>query len=306
MNDPFKFDPNSTANEGRWRLIDPEKFVKGKGKWFRKKNPNYPGISYVFGYLKDSRGGAVKQTIRFDKNIWSEKEAGKWWEEHKGDYDREWTEEDWKEWIKKQDKGAKEEEEEKRKQKPKDQKITRRRALLLSKKIIELLGAKYIPQKEITIDTKFRKNIGFPAGSVRQGKEEVGDLDIVLTRKITREDVEKMDNKNITDLTGKDKFIKFVYHFGSKNRPEKIGVDVFIFTDKETWGAALIHTTGPHLYNIYIRKKVKTFGEGWSLSQNGLVNGYDEIIPTPTERSLQKELGIKERTPAERMEFRKK
>ena len=293
MNDPFKFDPNSTLNEGRWRLIDPENFIKSKNGWFRKKDPRYTGISYVYGPIK---GTALpyRQTIRFDKSIFSEKEAGEWWEAHKGDYYKEWTEEDWKKWSKNQPE---------KKQKPKDQKITRRRALLLSKKVIELLGAEYVPQKEITIDTKFRKNIGFPAGSVRQGKDEVGDLDIVLTKKITRKDVQEMNDKNITDLTGGEKFIKFIYHFGNN---EKIGIDVFIFTDKDTWGAALLHTTGPHLYNIYIRKKVKSFGEGWSLSQNGLVNGFDEIIPTPTERILQKELGIRERTPVERLEFRKK
>jgi hypothetical protein len=296
MNDKFKFDPNSTKNEGRWRLIDPEKFTKGSG-WFRKKNPNYPGISYVFGNIKN--GKTEKQTIRFDKSIFTEEKASEWWEEHKKDYERIWTEEDWKVWVKEKKK------KETKKQKPKNQKITRRRALLLSKKIIELLGAKYVPQKDITIDTEFSKNIGFPAGSVRQGEEEVGDLDIVLTKSITRRDVEEIKNENITNLTGNEKFIKFIYHFGTKKR-EKIGIDVFIFKEKETWGAALLHVTGPRLYNIYIRKKVKSFGEGWTLSQNGLVNGFDEIIPTPTERILQNELNIRERTPDERREFRKK
>jgi len=153
---------------------------------------------------------------------------------------------------------------------------------------------KYVSQKEVTIDSEWKPGIGFPAGSIRQGKEEVGDLDIIITKSITKEMVEELEG--ITDLKGGDKRIDFVYHY----KGGKIGVNIFIYKDKKTWGAALIHTTGPWQYNVYIRRKVKGFGEGWSLSQNGLVNGFDEIIPTPTEKSLMSVIEVTIRTPAER------
>jgi hypothetical protein len=302
MDDPFKFDPNSTKNEGRWRLIDPKKFIKNRG-WFRKKNINYPGISYVFGILKDNpRGGAVKQTIRFDKKIWTEKKAAAWWKEHKDDYDREWTEEDWKEWKKEQ---SLEVEQKKIKPKPIEEKVTKRKALFLSRKIIQALDLEYVNPREITVNTKFRKGIGFPAGSVRQGRDEVGDLDIIITKKISKD---KIKIPGITELSGGEKRIDFKYHYPAtpvSQGSRQIGVNLFIFLDKKTWGAALLHTTGPWQYNAILRKKVNGFGEGWSLSQNGLVNGYDEIIPTPTERDLQKEIGVTVRTPSERVEFKK-
>ena len=90
----FRFDPNSTKNEGRWRLIDPAKFTKGSKGWFRRKEPKYPGISYVYGPVEGSVK-PVRQTIRFDKRIWSEEKASEWWEEHHEEYYKEWTEKDW-------------------------------------------------------------------------------------------------------------------------------------------------------------------------------------------------------------------
>ncbi len=303
MDEPFKFDPNSTKNEGRWRLIDPKNFIKSKKGWFRKKHPDYEGISHVFGPIKGESQPKI-QTIRFNKGLWTEKKAAKWWKENKHNYHREWTEKDWDAW--KIEKEEAETEAVAAKARPPKGRITRRRALLLSKKIVESLGAKYVPQKEITIDHKFKKDIGFPAGSVRYGKKEVGDLDIVITKQVSVEEVKEL--KNVTKIiSGGTKNIKFEYHYTCPEDKNGciIGVDLFIFLDKNTWGAALLHVSGPWQYNAIIRKKVNSFGEGWSLSQNGLVNGFDEIIPTPTERSLQKEIDVHQRTPEERAEFKK-
>lgn len=335
----YQFDPNSTKNEGRWRLIDPKKFVKDKGSWFRKKDDRYPGISYVFGYLKDKHGrktgGPVRQTIRFNKRIWSENKAREWWEKHSHEYNKEWSPEDWVEWEKEQEeeklkkellikkeaelKEQMSEDEDPRlqeeyesarkkakKQKPKSEKISRRKALALSKKIIESLGVRYVSQKDVTINSEWVGGIGFPAGSVRQGKEEVGDLDIIVTKQITREMIEDLDDENITDLKGGEKRIDFVYNYKCKEKGVcHIGVNIFIYRSKKTWGAALIHTTGPWQYNVYIRRKVKSFGEGWTLSQNGLVNGFDEIVPTPTEKRLMSKIGVTIRTPSERLEHKR-
>jgi hypothetical protein len=73
---PFKFDPNSTQNEGRFRLRHPDD-VEG---YFRRKSST-PGVSYVMG--KDSSGKSVVQAVRFDKKVMSEEQAASWWEKNK-------------------------------------------------------------------------------------------------------------------------------------------------------------------------------------------------------------------------------
>jgi len=83
----FKFDPNSTKNEGRWRLKDPAEFEKGT--YFRRKSST-EGVSYVMAKHKES-GKVEVQAIRFNKNILSEKDAAEWWAENKHRFERTWT-----------------------------------------------------------------------------------------------------------------------------------------------------------------------------------------------------------------------
>jgi hypothetical protein len=78
---PFKFDPNSTKNEGRFRLLPPDAIQKDT--YFRRKSST-PGISYVMG--KDASGKEAIQAIRFDKSKFTEEQATKWFEENKGKY----------------------------------------------------------------------------------------------------------------------------------------------------------------------------------------------------------------------------
>jgi len=83
--DRFKFDPNSTENEGRWRLKDPKFF----SRYFRLKSKT-PGVSYVMG--KNSKTKKVEvQAIRFDKRKINEKQATRWWEKNKHRFRKEWT-----------------------------------------------------------------------------------------------------------------------------------------------------------------------------------------------------------------------
>ena len=87
----FKFDENSTANEGRFRLSPPlsindyfdkkafknSDFIRFK-YWKGLKFPE--GISAVVG---KHNGELHIQALRFNKNIWSEEKAGKWFDENK-------------------------------------------------------------------------------------------------------------------------------------------------------------------------------------------------------------------------------
>ena len=63
----MKFDPNSTINQGRWRLKDPNDFER---MWTVKTK--IPGVTYIAGYLKENHKFGV-QAIRFDKKLWTEK-----------------------------------------------------------------------------------------------------------------------------------------------------------------------------------------------------------------------------------------
>ena len=76
----FKFDPNSTENEGRWRLYAPGQ-IEPKS-YFRRKSST-AGVSYVMGKAKDT-GKTVIQAVRFDLSKFSESEAEKWWSKNKG------------------------------------------------------------------------------------------------------------------------------------------------------------------------------------------------------------------------------
>lgn len=89
---PFRFDPNSTEHEGRWRLYPPEDIAE-QTYWRSDKAgkrsanvvgevPVTPGVSYVRGRTKGERRFVV-QAIRFDKATFTEAKARTWWEQHR-------------------------------------------------------------------------------------------------------------------------------------------------------------------------------------------------------------------------------
>lgn len=274
----FQFDPNSTKNEGRWRLRSPTDFDNTS---FRTVRNTEEGINYIVGILKT--GEYAVQAIRFKKAIWSEKKAGKWWKENEKMFTKKWQPKDW---LRK-----------------KPEKIDRKKALTLCRKLAKIFKLTYVGPKQMGIDGKFKKNIMLPVGSLRQGKDKVGDLDLIVTKAITAEQVQKMDLVELEDISGGEKRIDFKFLY----KETFINVNLFVFTEKETWGAALIHSSGPYIYNVRIRNKLKSekwieiecMGDGWKLSQKGLFQG-DKLYPTPTERSLQKLIRVTERKPDDR------
>jgi phospholipid N-methyltransferase len=82
---PFAFDPNSTENEGRFRLYPPGDIKKEtyKSQTAIKSKSIEPteGVRFILGDTKD--GKRVIQTIRFDKSVMPEEKATQWWEENK-------------------------------------------------------------------------------------------------------------------------------------------------------------------------------------------------------------------------------
>ena len=88
------YDPNSSENEGRYRLIDPLKFDKDSFRrwteWAGIKAPE--GITFLVGDLIKEKKKAL-QTIRFNKELWSEKDAGKFWNKvkNKKGFEKTWN-----------------------------------------------------------------------------------------------------------------------------------------------------------------------------------------------------------------------
>lgn len=105
----FRFDPNSTKEHGRYRLQDPQDFEIGSE--FRKAS-GMRGVSLVVA-RNHITGDLSVMEIRFDREKFSELEAGRWWEvngvrtaccicEHASDspalqhrFDKKWRQADW-------------------------------------------------------------------------------------------------------------------------------------------------------------------------------------------------------------------
>jgi broad specificity phosphatase PhoE/uncharacterized protein YecE (DUF72 family) len=97
MASAFAFDPNSTENEGRWRLRDPQDFDQESFRrwqeWAGIKAP--AGVSFIVGDLEN--GNKAIQTIRFSKDAWDEPKASKYWESIKEEpgFEKLWSPKDW-------------------------------------------------------------------------------------------------------------------------------------------------------------------------------------------------------------------
>jgi hypothetical protein len=89
----FKFDPNSTKNEGRWRLRDPKTLTNYRRYKFLKGLPYIRGISFVIGDSDCEKG--LVQAVRFDLSLFSEDRAAEWWDRYKILFTKIWSQENW-------------------------------------------------------------------------------------------------------------------------------------------------------------------------------------------------------------------
>lgn len=128
------------------------------------------------------------------------------------------------------------------------------------------------------------------AGSIRQGKEMVGDVDIVIIPKPPVDEfIEKIKETIEFEYGGKKKL------FGMfMGRP----VNIFI-TTAESYGACLYQSTGPAMYNVHKRRLAKT--KGFKLNEYGLFDRETDVkVAGDTEESIFEALGWKFKEPAER------
>lgn len=127
------------------------------------------------------------------------------------------------------------------------------------------------------------------AGSIRQGKEMIGDVDIVVIPKDADTFYEKV--KDIIEFEyGATKKIFGMY----KSRP----INIFI-TDTESFGACLMMCTGPAMYNVHRRQLAKR--KGFKLNEYGLFEREsNKKIAGDTEKSIFDALEWNYKEPTER------
>jgi DNA polymerase (family 10) len=118
-------------------------------------------------------------------------------------------------------------------------------------------------------------------GSIRRNKEMVGDIDIAIIPKTPIDEfIQKIKETIEFDYGGKKKL------FGMFNgRP----INIFI-TTMESFGACIYQTTGPAMYNVFVRQRAKQ--KKLKLNEYGLFNREtNEKVAGDTEESIFQALG---------------
>ncbi|KKQ82788.1 MAG: 4'-phosphopantetheinyl transferase, partial [Candidatus Daviesbacteria bacterium GW2011_GWF2_38_7] len=83
----FQFDPNSTVNQGK--VIVKDSSIFEKGTFFRQKGKD-TGVSYLMG-KNTQTGNTEVQTIYFDKKLFAEEKAAKWWTKNADRFIKPWS-----------------------------------------------------------------------------------------------------------------------------------------------------------------------------------------------------------------------
>ena len=147
-------------------------------------------------------------------------------------------------------------------------------------------GKKLSSESAYKIISKVKKVIGddgvYIAGSLRRGKSEVGDLDLVVVREEAVSDL----NEKLKLLTGSDlssrKTCSFVF--------EGAQIDLNI-CNADIKGSYILHWTGSTKENVRLRKEAKKVG--CKLSQNGLVNSNNvNLSKNKSEEEIYQLLGM--------------
>jgi len=138
--------------------------------------------------------------------------------------------------------------------------------------IIDQLHLKSIDPYKIKPDQTGNLGWGIPVGSIRRKVSEVSDIDIFVTKELDPNKVEKLDKFLSWIEKGKDK-MGIMFHCNKYKIDIK--VEFYINTDMKSFGSMLLFTTGPNMYNIYLRKLAKD--QGLLLNQNGVFKNGKQI-----------------------------
>ncbi|MDR3675589.1 MAG: DNA polymerase/3'-5' exonuclease PolX [Acidobacteriota bacterium] len=122
-----------------------------------------------------------------------------------------------------------------------------------------------------------------PAGSLRRGRETVGDLDLLVTGR---------DPTSIADHFVKFPGIAAILAKGEDKVSVKLKNDLQVdvrMLNRSAYGAALMYFTGSKEHNVALRDRAKR--QGWKLNEYGLFHG-DELLASRTEEEVYAKLGL--------------
>ncbi len=122
-----------------------------------------------------------------------------------------------------------------------------------------------------------------PAGSLRRGRETVGDLDLLVTG---------YDHAGIADHFAKFPGVAQLLAKGEDKVSVKLQNDLQVdvrLLEREAYGAALQYFTGSKEHNVALRERAKK--RGWKLSEYGLFKG-EEALARRTEEEIYAKLDL--------------
>ena len=122
-----------------------------------------------------------------------------------------------------------------------------------------------------------------PAGSLRRGRETVGDLDLLVTG---------TDHPGIADHFAGYPGVAQVLAKGEDKVSVKLKNDLQVdvrMLERESYGAALQYFTGSKEHNVALRERAKK--HGWKLSEYGLFQGA-EALASGTEEAVYAKLDL--------------
>jgi DNA polymerase (family 10) len=122
-----------------------------------------------------------------------------------------------------------------------------------------------------------------PAGSLRRGRETVGDLDLLVTGR---------DHAGIAEHFVRFPGIAAILAKGEDKVSVKLYNDLQVdvrLLESAAYGAALQYFTGSKEHNVALRDRAKR--RGWKLNEYGLFQG-DQVLAQRTEEEIYAQLGL--------------
>ncbi len=133
-----------------------------------------------------------------------------------------------------------------------------------------------------------------PAGSLRRGKDTVGDLDLLVTGPACEADVVAAAVEHVASLPLIDTLIARGQNKVSFTLRNHLQVDVRLLP-RESYGAALQYFTGSKMHNVTLRQRA--LRKGYTLSEYALARidpqpGEAAIVASATEEDIYNALGM--------------
>src|SRR5580658_3729387 len=131
-----------------------------------------------------------------------------------------------------------------------------------------------------------------PAGSLRRGKETIGDLDLLVTLRPGHDKQKHVDEvaAHILKYPGIDQTLAHGENKVSVLLGNGLQVDVRLL-DKDSFGAALLYFTGSKEHNVVLRGRARDMG--WTLNEYALTTlKGGKFVAGKTEEEIYKKLGL--------------